>query len=311
MIRSLLLTSTLGILVGQVGCNAVLGIDEAHVDPRLELEEPTTSVSTSIEQSPEPTIESPDVDSGAAAPIEDDEHDDDDDGKESEPNEESKKPTMPGKPGNAGAGGSSGDDPPGLGGGPALDDGAPADADAGTKPVDEPTLCQKYCSEVMELCTDSVSQYRDMFQCLKVCEYLPEGKLTSDDNENTVACRLRYASKARYAAGTEYEAYCRQAGPGGDGRCGSNCDGYCALMEGVCSADVSDVYHFENQQDCMETCNDLPTSNLAYSATNVDVADGNHVQCRLFHVTSAAMLDAEEHCEHAMGFTLCEAAPTE
>lgn len=82
-------------------------------------------------------------------------------------------------------------------------------------------------------------------------------------------------------------------------------------MTGVCSAEVSSVYHFDDEQQCMNTCQGLPTGNVNYSATSVEVADGNHVQCRLFHVTSAAMLDAEEHCEHAMGFTLCEADATE
>jgi hypothetical protein len=168
-------------------------------------------------------------------------------------------------------------------------------------------LCEKYCDEIGELCTGELEQYRDRRQCLTICSFYPEGSLLSEDNDNTVACRLRYASKARYAAGTEHAAYCRQGGPGGDGRCGSNCEGYCTLMMGVCTEETADLYRFAGVEECLSACEDLPLSTESYSTSNVAISDGDHVQCRLFHVTSAAMLDAEEHCEHAMGLTLCEA----
>jgi hypothetical protein len=38
---------------------------------------------------------------------------------------------------------------------------------------------------------------------------------------------------------------------------------------------------------------------------DISVADGNTVQCRMFHVISAAMMDPDEHCGHVMGVTLC------
>ncbi len=53
----------------------------------------------------------------------------------------------------------------------------------------------------------------------------------------------------------------------------------------------------------------MPTTTLEYSGNDPAVSDGDHALCRLFHVTSAAMADADEHCEHAMGVTLCQAAP--
>lgn len=180
-----------------------------------------------------------------------------------------------------------------------------ADTAESTEPS-EPELCDKYCSEIMELCTGDLEQYRDMRQCLTVCEMFPRGELTAETNDNTVACRLRYASKSRYASGTEHAAYCRQAGPGGDGRCGSNCEGYCTLMEGVCTPEEAGIYRFEDNASCMAACAALPVSSVPYSTANVELSDGDHVQCRIFHVTSAAMLDAEEHCEHAVGLTLCE-----
>jgi hypothetical protein len=78
-------------------------------------------------------------------------------------------------------------------------------------------------------------------------------------------------------------------------------------MAEVCTADVAGQYHFASNDACMQTCNALPAAPVPYSSTNPEVSDGNHAMCRLFHVTSAAMADADEHCEHAMGVTLCEA----
>lgn len=170
----------------------------------------------------------------------------------------------------------------------------------------EASVCERYCEQIGAYCTGELEQYRDRAQCLKICAYLPEGEL-GDPDANTAACRLKYAGWARYASGTELAAYCRQAGPGGDGRCGSNCEGYCAIMMSVCTEDSADVYHYRDEPACLEACAALPLAEVPYSTSDPLVSDGNHVQCRLFHVTSAAMLDTEEHCEHAVGVTLCAA----
>lgn len=175
---------------------------------------------------------------------------------------------------------------------------------AGEGSTPEASVCETYCDQITEYCTGDLQQYRDRAQCLKICSFLPEGELAGAD-ANTATCRLKYAGKARYASGTELAAYCRQAGPGGDGRCGSNCEGYCSVMMRVCTEDSADVYHFEQAAQCIAACEQLPQSDIAYSTSDPLVSDGNHVQCRLFHVTSAAMLDTEEHCEHAVGVTLC------
>ena len=190
------------------------------------------------------------------------------------------------------------------GGSTPVEAGASSVGGAGAGGAGEAELCETYCDQILEYCSGPLEQYRDRAQCLKVCHYLPEGTLGGVD-DNSAACRLKYAGKARYASGTELAAYCRQAGPGGDGRCGSNCEGYCELMMHVCTEGSADVYHFEGKPQCLAACDGLPISDLPYSTTDPLVSDGNHVQCRLFHVTSAAMLDTEEHCEHAVGVTLC------
>ena len=164
-------------------------------------------------------------------------------------------------------------------------------------------LCVEYCNTVTTYCTGENLQYKDLEQCLKVCEYFPKGAVGGPDDD-TVACRLKYAGKARYAGGTELAAYCRQGGAGGDGRCGSNCDGFCDITQVTCNADETAPYFYPSRQACENSCASLPDIPFVYGSK--ESADGNSVQCRLFHVMSAAMADAGEHCAHVLGVTLCE-----
>jgi hypothetical protein len=197
------------------------------------------------------------------------------------------------------AGGDGGAGLNGAGGGSSGDAGA-----AGAGGASGPTLCDQYCEVVTELCSATALQYKDRTQCLKVCALLPQGAV-GDPDGNSVACRLKYASKARYAGGTELVAYCRQGGPGGDGRCGSNCDGFCSIAMPTCNKAETDPFYFASEAACQSTCQGLP--NIPYVYGDLTVADGNSVQCRLFHAISAVMADPGEHCEHVMGRTLCEA----
>jgi hypothetical protein len=198
-----------------------------------------------------------------------------------------------------GSGGSSGTRP---GDGASGEGGDSGDKSGSTDPCDE------YCDLMDANCTGNDEQYRDQEQCLKICHLLPQGSAGATDDDS-ITCRLKYAEKMRYAAGAELSTYCQQAGPSGDASCGTVCQAYCVLMGEVCTPDVAGTYHFANDTDCMNTCQGLPAATVPYSFTNPLVSDGNHALCRLFHVTSAAMADADEHCEHAMGVTLCEATP--
>jgi hypothetical protein len=83
-------------------------------------------------------------------------------------------------------------------------------------------------------------------------------------------------------------------------------------MMSVCTEDTSAGFYFSDYTQCSDECEAVPVSSLTYTADAVAsaaISDGNHVQCRIFHVASGAMFDTEEHCEHAKGVTLCE-APT-
>jgi hypothetical protein len=164
-------------------------------------------------------------------------------------------------------------------------------------------VCRQYCTDIQTFCMGNVMQYVDEAQCLKVCAVFPEGTVGGHD-ENTASCRMSYAGKARYAGGTERDAYCRKAGPGSDGTCGQICDGFCALMMPTCTQARTAPYFFSTLDVCLTTCRNLPDV-PPYTVADGTLPDKNDAQCRLFHVTSAVM-DPDEHCEHAMGVTMCD-----
>ncbi|HMI83845.1 MAG TPA: hypothetical protein VK550_07100 [Polyangiaceae bacterium] len=196
-----------------------------------------------------------------------------------------------GPSGGGGAGGSSG--------APSIDSGNPAETgpDSGDSP-----LCRQYCSDIMDYCNGDLKQYVDVPQCLKICALYPEGAITDSDG-NTAACRLKYAGKARYASGSERDAYCRKAGPGSEGTCGTICDGFCALMMAACTPKFA-PYNYSSVGDCLNACRVLKDT-PPYTVSDGTLPDRNDAQCRLFHVCSAVM-DPDEHCEHAMGVTMCD-----
>jgi hypothetical protein len=206
------------------------------------------------------------------------------------------------------SGGRSGDDHDaalegGTGGGVALDGGLGSEVEAGGFSA----VCQQYCDDIMSYCRGPLRQYVDNAQCLKVCALFPPGTVDQAEDANTAACRLKYAGKAHYAAGSEQDAYCHKAGPGSDGTCGSTCDGFCTLMMPTCTAQKTPPFFFATEVDCMTTCRAL-RDNPPYSVSDGALPDRNDAQCRLFHVTSAVM-DPDEHCEHSMGVTMCDQKP--
>ena len=208
-------------------------------------------------------------------------------------------------PPSGGAGGASAAPPsnPTANGGTAGSSMAPAGA-AGTAAMVDPfearasTLCSDYCSTVMANCTGTNQQYASSTACFAVCELLAPGTAGDLTSSNTVQCRLRRAA----LAGTTGEpgGYCFSAGPGGAEECGTDCDGYCALMTQKCPDDMGPL------DQCLSACNivpDLsrPPDNLRY---NITQQSGDSLQCRLFHV-SAATMDPTTHCIHAAGGSPC------
>jgi hypothetical protein len=166
----------------------------------------------------------------------------------------------------------------------------------------EPPLCERYCAAMMAGCSQQHAQYIDKDGCLAACAEFAPGK-SGDKTGNSANCRLTYAEKAS----SEPYTYCTWAGPGGDGKCGSNCEGFCGLMMQTCSDETTEPGdYFTSAEQCLSTCQALPDVG-SYSATNGSLQMGaDHVQCRLYHVGAAlAEDDPITHCHHAMGRMLC------
>lgn len=193
-----------------------------------------------------------------------------------------------------GGGGQGGDgsEESGAGGQPSVDAAAGA---AGAEAVPA-SLCERYCSAVQSHCTGEFAVYTSVSACLAVCAAMPEGA-AGDRDVDTVHCRLRAAESAL----DEVPHYCPIAGPGGQGGCGSNCQSLCALRQVVCAPYVSD-----DVTSCLGQCEALPDLGSYSTALERGQYAGDHVQCRLYHLSAAASDDPEQHCLHVDGAAPCQ-----
>lgn len=147
-------------------------------------------------------------------------------------------------------------------------------------------LCSDYCDAVMDACTGKFAVYPNREQCLGVCSKLPEGDTEEQINENSVACRLRYALSAK-----REQEDCKFAGPGGNGECGSDCEGYCAVFAQACP----DQFEY-TEKTCLKACAGLTDQPDRYSLK--EDHEGDTIECRLVHSASAT-IEPKTHCEHA------------
>ena len=178
---------------------------------------------------------------------------------------------------------------------------------AGTGGSVPATLCGEYCATVIASCDPAdaskprLPQYNNMAQCLAVCALVPPGQ-PSDRNVNTVECRLRLARQAEF----EPLNVCPQAGIAGVGACGSSCEVYCGLMNQVCTEatteGLSGHYYFDDEADCLDACREVP--DMPPFSVDPELFAGDHLQCRLYHLL-VSTLDGIEHCEHAIGYSIC------
>jgi hypothetical protein len=194
-----------------------------------------------------------------------------------------------GTAGSAGTGGSQGDGQAGSGGDSGID------LDAGTP-------CEQYCNTLKVNCTGEYAVYADTDVCLATCKAFPEG-LPDAEQGNSLYCRLH---AAQTAARLEPDFYCPAAGPGGNKKCGTNCEGLCSIIKLVC---VGDNPHYADETACLTDCAKLPDPQ-PLDAPNYSIAgpsnkyNGPTVQCRLLHACNSA-LEPDDHCSHAMGLLTC------
>jgi hypothetical protein len=173
--------------------------------------------------------------------------------------------------------------------------GAAAGESSGGEDSRAPTRCEQYCDVVAASCQGVFAVYTSRETCLAVCAALPEGE-PDDDRGNSVECRLRAARYAR----DEAAHYCPIAGPGGNGHCGSNCEGLCRLRAGICAE-----FATTDEAACVADCKALPDLGDYSTDTSRAMYSGSHVQCRLYHVSAAPVTDTEQHCRHGDGAAPC------
>jgi hypothetical protein len=155
----------------------------------------------------------------------------------------------------------------------------------------DPTLllCERYCTAVMQNCTGPVQVYESPAVCLRACRALDPGT-PGDRTGNTIACRLFHAKQIELIGDEVTE--CPAAGPGGDGVCGSNCEGYCTLLQDLCPPALG--------VECRATCPTIPDPG-GYDSSK---SSGLTLQCRLYHVSAATQVP-DLHCPHAVGAGPC------
>jgi hypothetical protein len=143
--------------------------------------------------------------------------------------------------------------------------------------------CDGYCSTIMANCAGATAQYETLEDCVAVCASFPEGS-AADQSGNTLGCRTYHAGAAENDPGT----HCTHAGPGGDGVCGQNCDGYCQIVMASCTG-ANEVY--ASEAECQTDCAAHGTD-VKY---DVSKDSGNQVACLLAHATGAPLVP-EDHC---------------
>jgi hypothetical protein len=147
--------------------------------------------------------------------------------------------------------------------------------------------CDNYCTLIMGNCLNANAQYSSKESCMGACSAFEMGAGT-DKMGNTLGCRIYHADAAQGNPVT----HCTHAGPGGDGQCGTNCDGFCAIVTDKCSTEYPAV------DECLQTCATFMV------AGNYDASDaaGDTFECRLYHATVAATdaTTAMAHCGHTV-----------
>jgi hypothetical protein len=175
--------------------------------------------------------------------------------------------------------------------------GAAGTASGGTGGSGGAPSCTDYCTAIMKNCTggDGSSnggnpdatkthqQYSAVENCMAACTAFPVGTL-ADTSGNTLGCRLYHAN----AAASDATLHCPHAGPGGDGTCGSACDGYCQLVDKFC---VGAAKIYADDAACHARCA-ATTDDIRF---NVGTQEGDHVACLLYHAQESPLAPMD-HC---------------
>jgi len=168
--------------------------------------------------------------------------------------------------------------------------------------------CDEYCRLVEDKCQGDYKVYDYREQCLAVCQQMDLGApaLGKSDGQNNVACRIERLKQTEFDA--KPAENCPGVGPGGAGVCGDDCDSFCALRERVCTGVANQTYEYDLEPEkCATNCRAVPKLGTLSAARD---QKGDSLECRLVHVSEAAVSPqkAATHCLHTQ--TVPKAAPT-
>jgi hypothetical protein len=174
-----------------------------------------------------------------------------------------------------------------------------AGQDAGEELVDKPSKqdCNEYCDVLDKACdpTGPNAAFRERGYCDGLCSFMGRTESKAQTG-NTFDCRLNRAKLARTVGTSDNSAECRSAGAGGNGECGSNCEGYCQLFKDACAA----YPDLQRGETCIAECDALSIDSTKNAAAAFTMG-ADTLQCRLAHL-GAASVDptlAKTHCAHA------------
>ncbi len=143
------------------------------------------------------------------------------------------------------------------------------------------SYCDVYCDAAMANCTSGNALYGDRAECLAACDQIPDIGEVNAPSGDSIQCRLYHLGAAKGDPGV----HCAHGGYSGANQCGTWCQVYCDLMDRNCSSEYSGA------ATCDTACGAFPAGGA------IDDAEGDTVQCRIFHAAAAASDDV--HCNHA------------
>jgi hypothetical protein len=171
--------------------------------------------------------------------------------------------------------------------------------DAGTPTGD--LSCQHYCDLVLQNCTGANAEYLGQAAqqtCLAMCPAFEVSSRIADTADNSLGCRLFFASEAASTPGVS----CRFAGPLGGGHCGSDpCVPFCALDVQYCAGPDLPVAYEGGVPECMNACKTQPGfPYLVVDAGDTTLDTTNTLNCRLWHLETAfsSPTAGKLHCMH-------------
>lgn len=149
------------------------------------------------------------------------------------------------------------------------------------------TTCDVYCDAATANCTGGEALYADASACQAACTKMPQNGAVNAAAGDSLQCRLYHLGAAKVDPAT----HCAHGGASGANVCGTWCEVYCGFMASGCPGE------YASAGTCSAVCAGFPDSG------DIGDAEGDTVQCRLFHASVAA---EDMHCDHASEFSTAD-----